>query len=200
MVIKPHDKTHEASPENASTDFFIADLGKSEACMVAQETNTPNEAQTENAPWTQVAADIGIMPRRSALLWRCPSCMHYNVSEHYDATINRTLNLGSFRAKLTVGKKQACSNCGKFGFRLHSEAGSRVIARIDASKHKQRRNLQAVAEELNAIIEEGGEPTEHDANAAWFRMNKLLKQGKGRKYWGLPFRRWRDTVAARRCE
>jgi hypothetical protein len=199
MVTQPPDKTHEANPENAG--LFIADPEIVEACMASDTIHDLNEARPENVPstWEDAALEIGIHRPRSALLWCCPQCGHFNVSEHYDTTINRTLNLGSFKAKLTVGKRQACSSCGGFGFRLHSENGSRVIARIDASKHKQRRNLQAVAEELNAQIDEGGEPTEHDANAAWFRMNKLLKQGKGRKWWGLPFRRWRDTMEKRRC-
>ena len=126
--------------------------------------------------------------------------MNWGVSEHKNATINKNLKEGSFVGKLTLGTAQACPTCGAFGFRLHSTQQSRVIAQVDASKRKQVNNLRAVAEELNALQDDTGEPaTEHDANKAWFAMNKLLKQGKGRKWWGMPFRRWRKTNEMGRC-
>jgi hypothetical protein len=84
--------------------------------------------------------------------------------------------------------------------RLHSTQQSRIIAQVDARKRKQVLNLNAVAEELNALQDDTGEPaTEYDANKAWFSMNKLLKQGKGRKWWGMPFRRWAKTLEQGGC-
>lgn len=182
--------------------MFIADLNKCEARMVIEGTTTHHEARTENSPkaWEEAAEGVGIRRRRSALLHSCAQCGMWNVSEHYNDSINGTFLHGSFARKLTVGKAQACQGCGSFGRRLHSGRYSRIIAQVDAEKRKQVRNLTAVAEELNAKQDATGEPCdERDANVAWFAMNGLLKQGKGRKWWGMPFRRWRKTVEQGRC-
>jgi len=207
-------------------DYLMADLNESEAYMEHETitSSTPQRthkypmkkseqlmngnielnqeaAVNENTPmaWEVAAEGVGIRRPRSALMWQCPKCMNWAVSEHKNATIDKNLQEGSFVGKLTVGREQKCPSCDSFGFRLHSTKQSRVIAQVDASKRKQVKNLRAVAEELNVLQDEGGEVTEHDANKAWFAMNKLLKQGKGRKWWGMPFRRWRKTLEQGRC-
>ena len=142
-----------------------------------------------------VAEGVGLKKPRSALLYACPKCNQWNVVVVRNTTIQRNFTEGSLKAKLTVGKAQACASCGSFGFRLHSTRQSRIVAMVDASKSNQVRNLRAVAEELNVLQDETGEmATEHDANRAWFAMNRNLVQGAGKKYWGLPFRRWTTNV------
>lgn len=156
--------------------------------------------ETTEDTWEEVAQGVGIIRPKSALLWRCPKCDTWNVSTHKNSTLDRTLQLGSRVAKFTVQKQQPCKGCGAHGMRLHSTQQSRIIAQVDARKRKQVLNLNAVAEELNALQDDTGEPaTEYDANKAWFSMNKLLKQGKGRKWWGMPFRRWAKTLEQGRC-
>ena len=138
-----------------------------------------------------VIQSIGITAPKSALLYKCPRCGTWNVLIMRNTTIRRSLELGSKRAKLTMQRQQPCTGCGLIGVRLHSTRQTRIVGLVNASKRKQVLDLRAVAEELNALQEESGEPaTEHDANTAWFAMSKHRKQGKGRKYWGLPFRRW----------
>jgi len=186
-----------------ATEIINADLNIQTDGMEPETITETNEALPENHPlrWENIAQEMGLIQPRSALLWSCPKCDSWNISEHKNTTINRTLSLGSRKAKLTVNPNRACASCGAHGMRLHSEYRTRVIAQVDASKRKQVKNLQAVAEELNALQEDTGEmATEHDANKAWFSMNKLLKQGKGRKWWGMPFRRWQTTLSKRRCQ
>jgi len=139
-----------------------------------------------------VIVGIGVRRPRSALLWSCSKCGHWNVTIHNNTTIIGNINQGSSKVKLCASK---CENCGQKRARLNSANSSRVIACVDASKPKQVRNLRATAEELNALQDEGEQATEHDANKAWFAMNRLLKQGKGRKYWAMPFRRWNGVVS-----
>ena len=143
----------------------------------------------------QVVEGIGLRIPRSALLYQCPECGTWNVLIIKNTTIRRNLELGSKRAKLSAQRQQPCSGCGKHGKRLHSGRQTRIVALIDASKAKQLLDLRAVAEELNAMQCESGElATEHDANTAWFSMSKHRNQGRGRKYWGLPFRRWANIL------
>ena len=185
--------------EQPTTPYFIADLDKSEARMDNGTPTQTNEASTRPHHET-VAQGIGLRVPRSALLYRCPKCGSWNVDEWKNTTIDRTLTHGSRKAKLHVNPNRACTTCGAHGNRLHSEYRTCIIAQVDASKRKQVKNLQAVAEELNALQDDTGEPaTDKDANKAWFAMNKLLKQGKGRKWWGMPFRRWQATMSNRRC-
>jgi hypothetical protein len=177
-------------------------MKQSEQLMTGKHQPLNQDATVEEKSpkaWEEVAKGVGIRRPRSALLWSCPKCMGWAVSEHYNDTINNNLSQGSYASKLTVSDAQKCPSCDGSGFRLHSTKYSRIIGQVDASKRKQVRNLRAVAEELNALQEEGEEATEHDANRSWFAMNKLLKQGKGRKWWGMPFRRWRKTLEQGRC-
>jgi hypothetical protein len=176
--------------------------------MGTAETTQTQEPELEFADhlgtppenFEEVVEGIGLRVPRSALLYSCPACGYWNVLIMQNSTINRTLTHGSKRAKLSAQRQQPCTQCGKFGLRLHSTRQTRIVAQIDASKAKQLLDLRAVAEEMNAMLEIDGEtPTEHDANAAWFAMSKNRRQGKGRKYWGLPFRRWAATLNKGEC-
>ncbi|MAH91378.1 MAG: hypothetical protein CMA11_06365 [Euryarchaeota archaeon] len=135
----------------------------------------------------EVIEGIGLRRPRSAVLWSCANCTYWNVTIHNNTTITENVKRGSSKVKLCASE---CCGCGQKRARLNSAASSRIVACVDASKPKQVRNLRATAEELNCLQEAGEQATEHDANTAWFAMNRLLKQGKGRKYWAMPFRRW----------
>jgi len=201
----------ESKPDRGKTTENLTSHLKIPQGLMVSESDTGNNMEkdaylasnelelTEQERFEQTLEGVGIRIPKSALLWQCPKCLSWNVTIHANHAINNTLEHGSRKYKLTNQRQQPCTYCGSFGCRLWSMHNSRIMARVDANKPKQLRNLRAVAEELNCRQDSGKECDKHDANEAWFSVSRESKQGKGQKYWCMPIRRWAKTVEARSC-
>jgi len=131
-----------------------------------------------------------------AFLWCCPHCATWNVNYAHGSTIKNNILNGAFKSQWRI-TGNACEGCGKKGQTVNSNRNSYVFAVVSATKSGQVRDLKAVAENLNAIQEaEGRVCNEHDVNKSWFETTKHSgnKQGKGKKYWAIPLRRWKSWV------
>lgn len=151
---------------------------------ITQEEHNNTEEQTEE--------QLHTIASMWAFLWCCPKCATWNVNFAHGNTIKNNINNGSFKSQWRITGR-ACEGCGKKGMTVHSNRDSSVYAVVSASKSGQVRDLNAVAENLNAIQEaEGRVCTEHDVNLSWWQTTKHsgIKQGRGKKYWAMPLRRW----------
>jgi len=161
------------------------------AISIEAEKKTQVEAciENENAP------EVGIRRERLAALWLC-DCGKLIVTSHLLETVKANITHGSREKQLRDGGYKC--ECGRKNQRLNSAKSTKIIAVVPTDRPKSVRNLKYIAEALNAENEQApqGEfpPIEHRVNSLWFASVRGVKQGKGKKFWCMPIRRWRAML------
>ena len=133
-----------------------------------------------------------VIQPRWAILWVCSNCGKPHVSNHKKETVKKCIEQGSGKGQLRA--TGTTCECGKKGQRLHSAMQSWVYGVVDYAHPNEVRNLKACAEELDARREQGKTSTIKDFNTAWFENVRGSKQGKGKKFWSKPIRKWRTLL------
>jgi hypothetical protein len=170
---------------------------------ISSDDNVPEtEASIENNP----APEVGRISDRMALLWKC-DCDTFHVTTHKVETIQRNISYGSREAQLRDGgmtcegvdySKSPIEVCGKKNQRINSAKTTKVLAAVPCARPASVRNLRYIAEQLNILkgmtnmVGTGANPrgVEYTINEMWFEAARGVKQGKGKKFWCRPIRRW----------
>ena len=136
-------------------------------------------------------------------MWLC-DCGKLIVTSHLLETVKANITHGSREKQLRDGGYEC--ECGRKNQRLNSAKSTKIIAVVPTDRPKSVRNLKYIAEALNAenetakswdkvIAPQGkSQPIEHRVNSLWFESVRGVKQGKGKKFWCMPIRRWRAML------
>ena len=178
------------------------------------------EASIENEITQELEAN-GVM---YALLYPCTSCGRWHVSKHHWDVIRRNLEQGSARAPLKVRKMNcpcgkveqrlnsargthvvACVNANRpsevrnlrviaEGMNMYVNARLAATGTIQLMQESGNPRFIPEIEVIEDNIEDMPTFDEYYINDRWFEIVRGVTQGRGRRFWCMPIRRWRNFL------
>ena len=106
------------------------------------------------------------------------------------------INIREGSKKVPLRTKAITCKCGVSEHRLNNKYNTSVVGAVSTRKPTQVRNLEVVKEGLNMLLDAGDLANKHKFNELWFSTTAKsgIKQGKGKKYWCQPVKRWNKLL------